>query len=693
MGLRKQAHFFVATYRQTATPPKACYPENIRCVWNCRRTAVSDACSVIWIWKVNAMKAAKYLLLTGVLSAGVAAGCAFGACSISPSVAVIPKGHVAVLVVHCDNNELFKKIDWQRSSDGGASWVSGLRGGVTLTGAERGGDFVYQTWNQLPEGTHTYRMSGVLDDGNNTPAPNLDTVVYVKAVTAETGTTGLCGVANGALTPASTVPTASMLGTNALCTTGATAGAVLTTDKAAFTWNCTYGSGSQSCRAPKSYTATFIYSTGSVDGVTTSPKTYHVEYGRTQTVALAPPAQNPGYLPVIGPNSCPGVFSNYTNGNGTGSWTLGPVTGACNVNLSFESVIQGACNPNTIGQTWTSSPPIGAACTTGTLHANNIADIGTSYQWICDGSNGGSSPTCNAPKGYLVQYDGDGIPSGGGSGSITPILPTGASPLTVRAGTSATFTIAPGATTLGTGMVTGAGCSGSPATGSPSSFTYTVTPTAGPCAVTATFNKAGDPGLLGDAHKEDVWLPPGVAYDSVTHQPDLLVVGPTYSAGVASGVSYLPGCSSSIFPGSSGAGCAGKDYYEGTTSDNATPVKFYFKQGKVLSVRFISTGSRTGQDIFQPSAADGGTATNLKMWMTTNYAETYAEALARDPLCAASTANYDAVLVNGVGGCAVPAAGTLVYFNMEVIDGKIAGCGLGGQYCRYQIDLPLLFVR
>ena len=111
----------------------------------------------------------------------------------------------------------------------------------------------------------------------------------------------------------------------------------------------------------------------------------------------------------------------YTNTNETSaSFTL--TAGAASVD--------GACGSAHSVVTLTPPPADGSLCSAGTY--SNYGFSGVSWTWKCNGSNGGTQASCQAPKGYTVT------PSASTNGSISP-----ATAQVVAMNTQASFTVTP----------------------------------------------------------------------------------------------------------------------------------------------------------------------------------------------------------------------------------------------------------
>ena len=200
---------------------------------------------------------------------------------------------------------------------------------------------------------------------------------------------GVCGSANG--TAVSSAPTAN------LCTTG-TASTVSGTGP--WTWMCTGSGGGtdSSCQAPVASGSGGGGSGGGGSGGT-SPTNGMCGSANGVAVSVAPTS-----------NLCTAGTASAVAGNGPWNWMCaglnGGTTANCSAPLTPPPPVNGVCGAaNGVA---VSTAPTANLCTTGTASA--VSGNGP-WNWMCTGSNGGSTGSCSAP-----------LSSGSGSGGGSPVL-------------------------------------------------------------------------------------------------------------------------------------------------------------------------------------------------------------------------------------------------------------------------------
>jgi len=158
--------------------------------------------------------------------------------------------------------------------------------------------------------------------------------------------------------------------------------------------------------------------------------------------------------------------------NGGNEATVMQETSANFTLTAVPATVNGACGSAHSVVTLTPPPADGSLCSAGTY--SNYGFSGVSWTWKCNGSNGGTQASCQAPKGYTVT------PSASTNGSISP-----ATAQVVAMNTQASFTVTPQA---GYSAAVGGTCGGS-LVGS----TYTTAAVVGDCTVQASFAPATYP--------------------------------------------------------------------------------------------------------------------------------------------------------------------------------------------------------
>ncbi|MDD5197922.1 MAG: FISUMP domain-containing protein [Candidatus Gracilibacteria bacterium] len=136
--------------------------------------------------------------------------------------------------------------------------------------------------------------------------------------------------------------------------------------------------------------------------------------GATGTFTLSQTSVTQGTNPTIS-NNCSTAPTGYTSSDtavatiaGTtittlsaGTTDITPVGGACADNIAktltvIAPVINGTCG--TANNLLTSTSPTATRCSTG--DPTIVTDTGTGWTWSCNGSNGGTTASCNAPQSY-----------------------------------------------------------------------------------------------------------------------------------------------------------------------------------------------------------------------------------------------------------------------------------------------------
>ncbi len=310
-----------------------------------------------------------------------------------------------------------------------------LNGNITNTGGvnatQRGFDFGTSTSYGSP-----YPQSGSFGTGNftqNVSGLTCNTAYHFRAYavnsvgtgagTDVTFTTSPCPSMTGTLVPASSSCTIA-LGQSS-CTVGST-WSVASPESASSAITATGMSNINLSGTSGSQTLTVPYSS----------RTFYL-YNNAKS--LVPTSPNGAGITVT--SSCDtGTFWNGT----ICATSSSPINGACSV------------------------PAVAYTCDAGTS-SGTTGDTSTQYRWDCNGSNGGVSVSCTAPK-SSISYS--VAATAGPNGSISPASRT------VTAGNTTTFTVTPN--TGYTSLVSGCG-------GSLAGNTYTTGPINAECAVLASF--------------------------------------------------------------------------------------------------------------------------------------------------------------------------------------------------------------
>jgi hypothetical protein len=236
----------------------------------------------------------------------------------------------------------------------------------------------------------------------------VDSTNPVGATTPPAATNGTCGTSNG--TAVSTIPNAN------LCSTGTTSSV---TGSGPWAWSCagTNGGTNATCSAPlKPVAVNGTCGTSNGTAVSTIPNANLCSTGTTSSVTgsgpwawscagtnggtnatcsapLKPVAVNgacgtsAGSILTSAPTLglCSVGSASSVTGGGPWAWSCAGTNGGANANCSASlqqsAMVNGVCSPVT------------GVCNAGT--ATSISNNGTTTTWMCTGSNGGATATCN----------------------------------------------------------------------------------------------------------------------------------------------------------------------------------------------------------------------------------------------------------------------------------------------------------
>lgn len=592
-----------------------------------RRVVVYD-----FVLKGKSMKLLKSLrwaaIALGVLGGSVNAL----ACTVTPDT-ILSEGQTVQLTADC-GTDLIQTINWKMAV--GTAAAASLTGDITLAQS------VPKKINfTIPVGLassgnsyYSFSISGTYGNGDPITTANVARVVVkpvsvaVNAVqNTSTPVNGMCGVNPGAALQS--IPASS-----AQCSAGAPALAI--SGPSSFSWSCLglNGGSEANCYGVRGFTVTAAVNGGNG---TVSIDNGAVVSGGTATIT-ALPADNYSVDTISG---C-GAGTRFGN-----SYTTAPVTADnCLVTATF---VLTPVNSNGVCATIaasTTQPSSGSMCSSVTAASNIITTNPNTWNWTCQGTGSGSSPSCSSPKAYTITA------SLTGNGSISPVGTTN-----VNGGSTREFIVQPG---TGNVAVMGGSCGGNL-----SNTTYTTNPIVTNCNVTATFSEqtvsTTDTG-------SGLWMPPGMNNRLIADQ-----------TGTSTTVtSFLPGClnGANTINGSN-TGCGANTTYPVPASINGTAseTNFGFGSGNTLGLRYQSKSNANASfKYFQINSADGGNLGHaMKIWLTTNPTESYDAANA----ACKSTSTTSGYIFTGPGRCQI-APNTRYYLLMSV---DVAVNGL-----RYRVD-------
>lgn len=259
---------------------------------------------------------------------------------------------------------------------------------------------------------------------------------------------GACGSAEGVA--ALTAPSSN------LCAAGSPSG--VTSNVGNFTWTCagTNGGSTDNCSAPRQYAVTASAgANGSLN--CTSP----VLAGQTSSCSATPAS---GYR-TASVSGCGGVAT----GAAVNGYVTGTVNANCTVTASFEPIPVAAGTCGTASGVATLTAPNANLCSVGT--PGNVVGSTNSFDWTCNGTGGGSTASCSAPRQYTVTA------SAGANGALACSSP-------VTAGQTSTCTATPA---VGYRTATISGCGGTATAAGVNSYSTGVV--SDDCVVSASFER------------------------------------------------------------------------------------------------------------------------------------------------------------------------------------------------------------
>lgn len=309
-------------------------------------------------------------------------------CTITPVNTIITEGQTLQLAANCENAVL-TSINWSMNAIGDGLNAKSVTGNVTLSNHAAGEPILYTTpvgLSSAGSGDYRFTVTGA-SSGNTIVSTEAQVIVQptsavlARASGSSTPTTpinAVCGTANGI--SVQTMPTGT-----AQCNPGKPTLAI--SGPGSFTWSCLSlnGGAEANCYALRGTMYTVTASVSGGNG-TVSPASQSVNGGQSATVTVTP-ALN--YFADVN-STCGGNLSGTT-------FTTGSVNAPCTVTASFSgqpAAVNGVCGSSNNG-TFSTAPSTNL-CSAGTN--TSVITNTTTYNWSCNGSNGGTNVSCSATR-------------------------------------------------------------------------------------------------------------------------------------------------------------------------------------------------------------------------------------------------------------------------------------------------------